>query len=915
MAPGRQSRRAARLEKSGGPRRRRRLGLAFLAVFVLSAVLALGLGTVASAAEVFQTTQISNPDYFDRNPQLSGDRVVWQGTDVDGYAYIFTWAVGDAAPTRLSDNAYYCSNPQVSGDRVVWQGEDADGYCYIFTWAVGDAGPTRLSDASHYCTNAQVSGDRVVWQGDDGSGAHIYVWAAGDDEPTQLASWGDLYYNHDPQIDGDRLAWLASDGYIDDICTWAVGDAAPMRLTDNAYPSDSIRISGDRLVWRYLNRIYTWAVGDAAPMYIMNGAISSGDRLPDISGDRAVWEGNYIGKGWRIFTWVVGGTHGDPLLDTSYATLGPRISGDRLVWYGTGGTDGGTDYEIYTWVLGEATPTQLTLNGIHDWNPRISGDRVVWWTDYRTECEIYTWGPVAPADVTGVAPGQGPLGGGNTVTITGSGFTGATAVTFDGIDATSFNVVSYWSIEAVAPAHAAGTVTVHVTAPGGDSTQTDNYAYVDAPTVTAVNAIHGPTAGGQTVTITGTDFVGLSGTSAVTFGGTDAASYTAVSDTEITAVTPAHSWGLVTVQVTAAGGASAEVGNFTFIAPAPVITSITPNSGPDTGGGLTDIHGTGFTGLQSVTFGGVAATLYEPALDTYMLVYAPAHAAGLVTVQVAAEGGTSAETNNYTYIETKPTRFEQSDGRFYFSPAWPTSSYWRYSGGGEKYSTVLGASVYVPFRGTRLDWITKTNSALGIASVSVDGGAPVSVDLYSASTVYQKKVWSTGNLPNGLHWVKIVHSGLRNPRSSGVSITIDAVDVVGTLVWPTRYQENDPAVGTAGNWSPSWSWNYSGGRMVSTSVRGSSLTVHFNGAKLNLLAAKGRYSGKAWVSLDGGPRTLVDLYSYASAYKQVVYSTGFLAPGPHTVTISYSGYKNAASRGYGINVDAFDITGEVRGDT
>ena len=54
--------------------------------------------------------------------------------------------------------------------------------------------------------------------------------------------------------------------------------------------------------------------------------------------------------------------------------------------------------------------------------------------------------------VTGISPTSGPVAGGTTVTITGTGFTGATAVMFGTTGATSYTVVSATSITAVSPA-------------------------------------------------------------------------------------------------------------------------------------------------------------------------------------------------------------------------------------------------------------------------------------------------------------------------------------------------------------------------------------------------------------------------------------------------------------------------------
>ena len=54
--------------------------------------------------------------------------------------------------------------------------------------------------------------------------------------------------------------------------------------------------------------------------------------------------------------------------------------------------------------------------------------------------------------VSAIAPPSGPTAGGTPVTITGAGFTGATAVNFGGTAATSFTVVSDTEITAVSPA-------------------------------------------------------------------------------------------------------------------------------------------------------------------------------------------------------------------------------------------------------------------------------------------------------------------------------------------------------------------------------------------------------------------------------------------------------------------------------
>jgi IPT/TIG domain len=83
-----------------------------------------------------------------------------------------------------------------------------------------------------------------------------------------------------------------------------------------------------------------------------------------------------------------------------------------------------------------------------------------------------------------IVPAVGPVAGNTPVTITGTGFTGATSVTFGGTAATSFLVVSDFSITAVTPAHATGAVNVVITTPGG-GTATGTNAYTFVPLLVA----------------------------------------------------------------------------------------------------------------------------------------------------------------------------------------------------------------------------------------------------------------------------------------------------------------------------------------------------------------------------------------------------------------------------------------------
>ncbi len=73
---------------------------------------------------------------------------------------------------------------------------------------------------------------------------------------------------------------------------------------------------------------------------------------------------------------------------------------------------------------------------------------------------------------------SGTASGGAGVTLTGTLLTGATAVTFDGIAATSVTVINSTTVTLVTPAHAAGAVDVVITTPAGSATLTNGYTYL-----------------------------------------------------------------------------------------------------------------------------------------------------------------------------------------------------------------------------------------------------------------------------------------------------------------------------------------------------------------------------------------------------------------------------------------------------
>lgn len=258
----------------------------------------------------------------------------------------------------------------------------------------------------------------------------------------------------------------------------------------------------------------------------------------------------------------------------------------------------------------------------------------------------------AAPSIIGISPAQGPSAGGTAVNITGTNFTGVSAVKFGAASAASFTVNSSNSITAVSPAGSAGPVDIQVITPSGQSTTSSNdqFTYLAPPTITVVSPSAGKLAGGTTVTISG---LNLAQATSVSFGGTAATGFQVNSSTSITAVSPAGSAGTVHITVVTPGGTSTNSGadQFTFSS-APIVTSVIPSAGPLAGGTTVTIQGENFSGATAVDFNGNPATNVSASADgSTISATSPAGSAGTVDITVATSGGTSttSSADHFTY--------------------------------------------------------------------------------------------------------------------------------------------------------------------------------------------------------------------------------------------------------------------------
>jgi hypothetical protein len=250
------------------------------------------------------------------------------------------------------------------------------------------------------------------------------------------------------------------------------------------------------------------------------------------------------------------------------------------------------------------------------------------------EPTIYSFSPVAAG--TSVS-----------VTIQGANFSGATAVSFGGVPATSFNVVNSSTITAIVGAGASGDVGV---SNQYGTNKLPGFTFTSPPVISSFTPTEAGS--GTKVTIMGSYF---SGATSVNFGGVAVSSFTVVNSNKIEAIINTGATGNVTV-VNPYGSGS--LPGFIYVPP-PTITSFTPGSG-SAGTSLT-ITGTNLTDASSVKIGGVEASSFTVVSST--TINAVVADGGNGSVSVVTKGGTALSTQVFSFPKPTITSFTPQAGK------------------------------------------------------------------------------------------------------------------------------------------------------------------------------------------------------------------------------------------------------------
>ncbi len=600
----------------------------------------------------------------------------------------------DATGTSYTANVILPTSPVVDGDRLrlIARGPVIYGIKNGVRDFIYNTGPDTTKYPTGTAGMLAYAGDGVL------TNAMIASWSAGT-APVSSATWASSTFTgiENPLDEGDR--WYPLPGY------------------------SGFKKAGGLAMGRDANHNASgvWSITPPAKQYsqVTLGTVASGGGGPIVRIDRT----NNAQTGWLLFlapqnVTLSGIYKMNP--DGSFTAeqlFAPTITtGDK--WRLT--ADGNT--------------LEVFQNGVSQFTYTTDGSYPVGDVGIEAYTPNFTFsawegGNTAAATtptITSFAPTSGPVG--TSVAISGTNFTGATAVTFNTLNA-NFTVISDTTIQATVPAGAT-TGPLSVTTPGGTATSTSNFTVVSPPAITSFT----PTSGtpGTSVTISGTNF---SGATSVMFNGVSAA-FTVNSATSIQAAVPA---GATTgpLSVTTPGGTATSTSNFTVVS-APAITSFTPTSGPL--GTSVTISGTNFGGATSVTFNGVSAA-FTVNSATSIQAKVPA---GATTgpLSVTTPGGTATSTSNFTVVSPPAiTSFAPTSGPLGTSV---TISGTNFSGATAVTFNGVSAAFTVN-SATSIQATVPAGATTGPLSVTTPGGTATSTNNFTVTTILTVTKQGTGS--------------------------------------------------------------------------------------------------------------------------------------------------------------------------
>ena len=304
--------------------------------------------------------------------------------------------------TQITTNKSSQDNPDIYGDRIVWQ-DNRNGNWDIYMYDLSTHKEIQITTNKSSQYSPEVYKDRIVWVDERNGSPDIYLQNLTSKKQTRITTSGKAY---NPKIDGNRIVWVdgRNGGSLNeynslvgnwDIYMYDISTGKETQITTNESNQRHPDIFGDRIVWKD-DRNMDWEhLPQNMPFYMYNLSTSvetpiytSGYYVwdgPSIYGDRIVWMEEGPSTNYVIYTYDLSTSTETEIIDSNYDIHSygydsqPAIYGSIIVLVYSAGS---SNQDIYMYDLSTSTETRITTNESYKRGPAIYGNRIVW-TDYR----------------------------------------------------------------------------------------------------------------------------------------------------------------------------------------------------------------------------------------------------------------------------------------------------------------------------------------------------------------------------------------------------------------------------------------------------------------------------------------------------------------------------------------------------
>lgn len=249
--------------------------------------------------------------------------------------------------------------------------------------------------------------------------------------------------------------------------------------------------------------------------------------------------------------------------------------------------------------------------------------------------------------------------------------------------------------------------------------------------------------------------------------------------------------------------------------------------------------------------------------------------------------------------------FERVEVRWGSSPAaWTNVAAGGAYGGRTLRSSSTTSQMCYAVYAQKIAWIGRKGSDAGIATVYLDGEEIEDVDCYAADYAHQQTLWESDLLELGIHWIRIVPKGTKNPSSSNTLIYVDAFDCWNPMVdYESEVSLNHTVFGYSDSWTETVREDYFMGRMLNTATTDAVADYRFFGDGVALYGRKSADYGIAEILLDGVSQGNVDMYASPAEYQTLLWASGPLTQEQHDVRIRCTGTRNPLSSANWVGID------------